>query len=71
MQENNHSNNNSLNNNLLTRKQVANMLGIKETTLAVWACTKRYKLPYIKVGKSVRYKLAYIEAFLQSRKQER
>lgn len=41
---------------LLTREQAADYIGVKPQTLALWACTGRYELPFIKVGRSVRYK---------------
>ncbi|MDA8093090.1 MAG: helix-turn-helix domain-containing protein [Betaproteobacteria bacterium] len=50
---------------LLTRKEAAKYLGMKEQTLAKWASTQRYDLPFIKVGKSVRYRLADLNDFLQ------
>ena len=37
-------------NDLLTRGQAARILGVRTNTLAVWACNKRYALPYVKVG---------------------
>lgn len=49
---------------LLTRKQAADYLGIKESTLAVWACTKRYDLPVVRVGRLVKYRLTDLEAFV-------
>ena len=52
---------------LLNAKQVSEMLGIQEQTLAHWRMTGRYDLPYIKVGRSVRYKLSDVEKFLLSR----
>ncbi|MGD0900813.1 MAG: helix-turn-helix domain-containing protein [Thermoguttaceae bacterium] len=52
---------------LLTRSEAAAFLGVKSQTLAVWATTKRYCLPMVKVGSRVRYRLSDIEAFLQSR----
>jgi excisionase family DNA binding protein len=47
----------------LTRDEAAAYLGIKPQTLAVWASTGRYGLPFVKVGRSVRYKLADLDAF--------
>jgi len=38
-------------------------------TLAVWRCTKRYDLPYIKVGHTIKYDMDDLIAFLESRKQ--
>ena len=53
-----------LNTQLLTRKAAAEYLGIKENTLAVWATTKRYALPYVKVGRLVKYKRDDLEQFI-------
>jgi predicted DNA-binding transcriptional regulator AlpA len=50
---------------LLTRKQVAEILGCKENTLAIWKCTNRYNLPYVKIGKNIRYKLADVMSFIE------
>jgi hypothetical protein len=43
------------------------MMDVTPATLAVWRCTKRYPLRYIKVGSKVRYRLADIESFLALR----
>jgi hypothetical protein len=51
---------------LLTPEQTAAMLMVRTDTLAVWRSTKRYDLPYVKVGRLVRYKLTDIEAFLNA-----
>lgn len=42
-------------------------LGIANATLAIWRCTNRYPLPYIKVGRRVRYRKEDLDAFLASR----
>jgi excisionase family DNA binding protein len=52
---------------LLTRKEAAEVLGVRPETLAVWHCTRRYKLPLVKVGRSCRYRLADLEAWLATR----
>lgn len=52
---------------LMTRKQAAEFLGVSEGTLAVWACTKRYKLPMVKIGHLAKYKLSDLEAFIERR----
>lgn len=49
---------------LLKRSEAAAYLGIKTETLAVWACNKRYPLPYIKVGRHVRYRQADLDDFV-------
>lgn len=46
-----------INNELLTEAQAAAYLGLKNPkTLAVWRCTKRYPLTYVKYGRTVRYR---------------
>lgn len=55
---------------LLTPQDVATRLGVSTTTLSTWRCTKRYPLPYVKVGRLVRYRLADLDAFELARLQE-
>jgi excisionase family DNA binding protein len=52
---------------LLTRREAAEYLGITESTLSVWACVKRYRLPYVKVGRLVKYRRADLDAFIAQR----
>ncbi len=52
---------------MLTRKDAAEYLGVTEGTLAVWASTGRYKLPFIKVGRKVLYAVEHLDNFLESR----
>ena len=49
---------------LLTREEAAEYLGVSKGTLDVWACTKRYDLPFIKVGRLCKYRLSDLNAFL-------
>jgi hypothetical protein len=49
---------------LLTRFEAARFLGVAPNTLAVWACTNRYSLPFVKVGRKVMYRLSDLEAFI-------
>lgn len=53
--------------NLMCPAVAAAYLGIKESTLAVWRCTKRYPLPFVKVGRLVYYSKTALDAFLESR----
>lgn len=52
---------------LLNAENVADILGVTIHTLAVWRCEKRYSLKFVKVGRSVRYRMADVLAFLESR----
>ncbi|HUE74332.1 MAG TPA: helix-turn-helix domain-containing protein [Pirellulaceae bacterium] len=52
---------------LLSRRQAAEILGVQPQTLAVWATTGRYELPFTKVGRLVKYDPADLEKFVRSR----
>ncbi|WP_020561589.1 helix-turn-helix domain-containing protein [Methylosarcina fibrata] len=55
------------NTDLLNTKQAAEYLGVTVSTLEVWRCTKRYPIPFIKVGHLVKYRKTALDAFLESR----
>jgi excisionase family DNA binding protein len=52
---------------LLTSDQAAAYIGISPGTLEVWRCTKRYQIPFIKVGRLVRYRKSELDSFLDKR----
>jgi len=52
---------------LLTPTEAADFLQIEKQTLAVWRCNARYGLPFLRVGRSVRYSRAALERWLASR----
>lgn len=52
---------------LLTSKEVSDLLKRAEQSLANDRC-KRRGLPYVKVGRSVRYKLTDVLAYAESRR---
>ena len=52
------------NRELLNEKQAAERLSVKPGTLQVWLSTQRVELPYIKLGRAVRYDAAELEKFL-------
>ena len=52
---------------LLTPDQVSERLAVSVGTLTVWRCTRRVILPYVKVGRAVRYKCSDIEKFIAAR----
>lgn len=43
------------------------ILATKPGTLAVWRSTGRYDLPYVKMGRRVRYQLSELYKFIESR----
>ncbi|GHU31741.1 hypothetical protein AGMMS50256_20710 [Betaproteobacteria bacterium] len=53
---------------ILDTAQAANHLGITNPqTLAVWRGTGSYSLPFVKVGRSIRYRFSDLDAWLESR----
>ncbi len=47
----------------LTTKEAAAFLGISEWTLHTWRSTRRVEIPYLKIGRVVRYRLEDLETF--------
>ena len=54
------------NKDLLTETEAAEMLTVKPRTLTTWRCTKRYALPWVKVGRNVRYRRRDVEHFIEA-----
>lgn len=40
---------------LMTETQAAEFLGVARDTLTVWRCTGRVEIPYVKIGRAIRY----------------
>jgi excisionase family DNA binding protein len=55
---------------LMSRKEAANYLNVRENTLAAWACNGRYCLPFVKIGRRVMYLTEDLEAFITSNRVE-
>jgi len=51
----------------LTNNEAASYIGVKPQTLMLWRMTKRYQIPYTKVGRNVRYRREDLDAWLASR----
>ena len=51
----------------LRRQDAAVYLGVTPGTLEVWASTKRYDIPYTKIGKLVYYRRSDLDAWINSR----
>lgn len=51
----------------LTTEAAAVYIGVKPQTLAAWRCLKRYPIPFTRVGRLVRYKVADLDRWLASR----
>jgi predicted site-specific integrase-resolvase len=53
---------------LLSPKATAEILGVTESTLAIWRCDRRYDLPFVKCGSRVRYRAEDVAKFIESRR---
>jgi len=51
---------------LLTEAQTAEYLSVSVFTLQRWRSEKRYDLPFIKLGKLIRYRIEHLDAWLES-----
>jgi excisionase family DNA binding protein len=54
-------------NDLLDDGAAAEFLNISAGTLSVWRSTGRYALPFVKIGRNVRYRLSDLEAWIEQR----
>ncbi len=55
---------------LLDEKQAAERLTVSPGTLSVWRSTGRYNLPFVKVGRMVRYRMSDLDAWIDARSRE-
>lgn len=53
--------------NMLDTAAAAVLLNVTTDTLAVWRSTKRYNLPYVKIGSKVRYREDDLIKWLETR----
>ena len=54
---------------LVDEKEAADFLKISPGTLSVWRSTGRYAIPFVKVGRRVRYRRSDLDRWLASRTQ--
>lgn len=52
---------------LVDQKEAARRLGLGEGTLAVWRSTGRYQLPFVKIGRKVKYRIDDLDAWIAGR----
>jgi predicted DNA-binding transcriptional regulator AlpA len=50
---------------LIDESAVAEMTGFEVQTVRNWRSNKKVALPFLKIGRSVRYRLSDVEAFLE------
>ena len=47
--------------------EAAQYMGLQPQTLAVWRTTGRYHLPFVRVGRSIRYRVSDLDEWMKSR----
>ena len=52
---------------LLGNHEAAAYLGVTPHTLDIWRAARRYGIPYVKVGRLVKYRLSSLDAWLATR----
>lgn len=51
---------------LIDVKKAAEQLGVTVSTLEAWRLKRRYNLPYVKIGRCVKYRQSAITKFIES-----
>ncbi len=54
---------------LLTTREAAEYLHLREQTLHLWRCVGRYDLPFVRIGRTVRYRREDLERFVSSKRE--
>lgn len=54
-------------NDLMGEKEAADFLGVTQGTLQVWRSTGRYAIPFVKVGRLVKYRRSSLQQWIESR----
>lgn len=54
----------------MSAREAAPYIGITEGTLAVWRSSKRYQIPYVKLGNKIFYWKGDLDEFLASKRVE-
>jgi excisionase family DNA binding protein len=49
---------------LMTPQEVSRILGITVGCLATWRCLRRYRLPYTRIGRLIRYRRQDLAQFI-------
>jgi len=55
---------------LLDEKAAAQLIDVAPGTLSVWRSTGRYQLPFVKIGRNVRYRRTDLTDWLERRYRE-
>ncbi|WP_365977157.1 helix-turn-helix domain-containing protein [Thiobacillus sp.] len=50
---------------LIDRDRAAEYIGVRPQTLACWASTRRYALPFVRIGRRAMYRQSDLDAFIE------
>lgn len=53
--------------NLIPSTKAAEYLGISNKTLSKWRYTGEHQIPFVKMGRYVKYRISDLDAFIESR----
>lgn len=53
---------------LLTTLEAAELIDVEESTLRAWRCTKKEHIPFLKIGRNVRYLESDLLEWLESKR---
>lgn len=51
---------------IMSRKEAAAYLGVAESTMANWVTSRKFHIPYFRVGRKVKYFRRDLDAFIES-----
>ena len=51
-------------NDLVSPQETADHLGLKVGTLAIWRCLKKTELPWVKVGRKIKYRPCDVQSYI-------
>jgi hypothetical protein len=54
---------------LLNEREVASILAVQQKTLTSWRHTKRVEIPFVKIGRSVKYRVSDLRTFVEANRQ--
>ena len=52
---------------LVGEEEASEILDVTPGTLQVWRSTGRYSIPFVKVGRRVKYRISALESWIESR----
>ena len=51
---------------LINTEKAAELLGIPAATLTKWRCTGQVRIPFVKIGRQIKYRTGDLKSFIES-----